>query len=184
MTSAFSENLRIQNAENFKDLVTRQLSNTRIYLTFGKATPWTNENSPDPANTSVNTLNTIWKNMIGAKLLTGNEVRQAIPRNNWTKETVYAAYDDCACSINLFDPNTKFYIVTTDWNVYKCLSNNNGAMSNVMPTQIFTDRAIEESGDGYVWKYMYTIPTADRTRFTTENYIPVKTLAATDGSLQ
>lgn len=183
MASVFSEDLKVQNAENFKDLLTRQTSNTRLYFTFGKATSWANDSAPPQANTSVTALNEVWSNMIGAKLLTGNEVRHAIPRKNWANNTVYAAYDHCICSLILFNPDVTFYIMTPDWNVYKCLANNNGASSTVMPTQNYTDKAIEET-DGYIWKYMYTVPVAERTRFSTSEYIPVRTLKESDGSLQ
>lgn len=183
MASVFSEDLKVQNAENFKDLVTRQLSNTRLYFTFGKVTSWANDAAPPQANTSVTTLNEVWSNMVGAKLLTGNEVRHVIPKKTWITNTTYSAYDHCTCSLILFSPNVTFYVMTTDWNVYKCLANNNGATSTVMPTQIYVDKAIEET-DGYVWKYMYTVPVAERTRFSTNEYIPVRTLKESDGSLQ
>lgn len=183
MASVFSEDLRIQNAANFKDLVSRQISNNRVFFTYGKSTTWANDAAPDQANTSVTTFNDVWKNMIGAKLLTGNEVKHVVPRNDWSANTIYDAYDHCTCSLILFDANVKFYVVTSDWNVYKCLNNNNGAKSTVMPKQIFVDKAIEEA-DGYIWKYMYTIPAEDQLRFTTSSYIPVKYLTSNDGSLQ
>jgi len=182
MVSVFSENLRILNAENFKKEVSNQ-GNTKVYFTFGKVSPWANDASPQQANSSVTSLNEVWDNMIGAKLITGNEIAHVIPRNTWTANTAYHAYDHCECSLTLFNPNTKFFIINTDWNVYKCLSNNNGTVSTVMPTQIFTDRAIEET-DGYTWKYMYTVSDAEKIKFVTNNYIPVKTLSSNDGSLQ
>ena len=183
MVSVFSENLRILNAQNFKKEIS-QSGNTKVYFTFCKVDPWANDSFPQQANSSVTSLNEVWNNMIGAKLITGNEISHVIPRNNWTANTVYHAYDHCECSLLLFNSNTKFYVVTSDWNVYKCLANNyNGAPSTVMPTQILTDRAVEET-DGYVWKYMYTVSDADKLKFVTNNYISVKTLMANDGSIQ
>ena len=183
MSSIFSEDLRVTNAVNFKELVSRQISNNRIYFTFGKPTAWANDAAPDVANSSVTVFNDVWKNMIGAKLLTGNEVKHVIPRNTWAANTAYDAYDHCECSLNLFDSNTHFYVVTSSWNVYKCLDNNNAANSTVMPTQIFTDKAIEEI-DGYVWKYMYTVSSEDQLRYTTPSYIPVQYITEDNGSLQ
>lgn len=183
MSSVFSEDLRVTNAVNFKELVSRQISNNRIYFTFGKSTAWANDAAPDTANSSVTVFNDVWKNMIGAKLLTGNEVKHVVPRNTWTANTAYDAYDHCQCSLDLFDSNTHFFIVTSDWNVYKCLDNNNEANSTVMPTQIFTDKAIEEI-DGYVWRYMYTISSEDQLRYVTPSYIPVQYITEDNGSLQ
>lgn len=183
MASVFSEDLRIFNAENFKKAVSNQVGNTKLYFAFGKCSSWANDSAPQQANTSVTSLNEVWDNMIGAKLITGNEVSHVTYRNDWTANTAYDAYDHCICSLQLFNPEVKFFVVTSDWNVYKCLSNNSGGLSTVMPTQILTDRAVEEV-DGYVWKYMYTISDADKTRYVTDNYIPVKTLQTNDGSFQ
>lgn len=182
MASVFSSDLRVQNALNFADVISRQ-SNNRVYFTYGKTIPWANDAAPDQANTSVAAFNEVWKNMVGAKLLTGNETRNVIPRYNWAANTVFKAYDDCRCSLQTYTPNSNFYMVTSEWNVYKCLNNSSNSNSTIMPTQVYTDRAIEES-DGYVWKFMYNIPAEDRIRFTTDAYIPVKTLAVNDGSLQ
>lgn len=59
--------------------------------------------------------------------------------------------------------NTKFYVVTDDFNVYKCLDNNNGALSTVKPTGTPVE-AIKTS-DGYVWKFLYNVPVALRNKF-------------------
>lgn len=182
MASVYSENLRVYNAEQFKASVSTG-GPTKIYLTVGKVDSWANDSSPPQANSSVTVFNDVWKNMIGAKLITGNDVRHVIPRHDWTANTTYDMYDHCTCSILLFDPNVKFFIVTTDWNVYKCLENNNDRPSVVMPTQTITNTAVEET-DGYVWKFMYNVSAEERLRFTTNEYIPVKTLTIDNNSLQ
>ena len=182
MSSVFSENLKIYNAEQFK-LSVSENGPSDIYFTFGKVTGWANDAAPTQANTSISTFNDIWDNMIGAKKITGNDIRHAIPRNNWETGTVYTEYDHDVDSLELFSANVKFFVVSTDWNVYKCLSNNNGAISTVMPQHISTNSPIEEA-DGYIWKFMYTISHEERLRFTTTEYVPVKTLVADDNSLQ
>lgn len=182
MVGVISENLRIFNAEQFKESVTEP-ANTKLYFTFGRGYPWANDAAPEQANSSVTSFNTVWDNMIGAKLVTGNDIRHVIPRHNWTVNTDYPAYDHCICSLQLFDPNVAFYVVTTDWNVYKCLSNNNSSLSTIMPTSLSTTAPVETS-DGYIWKYMYTISGDERLKFTTDSFIPVKTLTQDDGSLQ
>lgn len=182
MVSVFSENLRVYNAQQFKQSLV-DADPTNIYLTYGRVTPWPNDSAPPQANSSVTSFNDIWQNMIGAKLISGNDVRHAIPRNDWVANTNYAAYDHCTCSLLLFQPNVKFFIVTSDWNVYKCLANNNGGLSTVMPTQIQTSTSVEEA-DGYIWKYMYTLTAEERIRFMTDEYIPVQTLTLNNSSLQ
>lgn len=67
--------------------------------------------------------------------------------------------------------NAKFYVVTDDFNVYKCLDNNNGAMSTVKPSGTPVE-AIRTS-DGYVWKFLYNVPVALRNKFLSNVYLPV-----------
>ena len=65
-----------------------------------------------------------------------------------------------------------FYVVTDDFNVYKCLDNNNGAFSVYKP--VGTDLApFRNNVDGYVWKFMYNIPLNLRNKFFTESHMPV-----------
>lgn len=178
MPSITYTNLRVNNAEQFKNMVTQ---NTNIYLAYGKTGPWSNDAAPDTPNTSINSVYDFWNKMIGAKKITGNDIRHAIPRNNWVANTVYTAYDDQAT--NLFDANTKFYVLTSAFSIYKCISNNYSAISTVEPSAINPDN-ITQTSDGYIWKFMYNLSDQDLLRYTSENYIPVKALTSTDGSLQ
>ena len=182
MSSVFSENLRIYNAEQFKQSIS-ELGPTSIYLSIGRVRAWANDSEPPQANSGVATFNDVWQQMIAAKLIVGSDVRHGIRRINWSLDTVYDAYDHCTCSLLLFNDDVNFFILTTDWNIYKCLSNNNGASSTVMPTQTIVTAAVEEQ-DGYIWKYMYTLTTEERIRFMTDSYIPVRTLLADNNSLQ
>lgn len=182
MASVFSKYLQVFNAKQFKESVSEP-SSSNVYLTFGRCFAWANEASPAVANTSVSYFYDSWNNMIGGKRITGNDIRHCIPRFNWTTNTVYYAYDDRTDSRTLKNANTMFYVVTDDWNVYKCLANNYGATSTSKPTSISTVTDFQ-TADGYVWKYMYTVTAEERLRFVTNNYIPVKTLSVSDGSLQ
>lgn len=69
--------------------------------------------------------------------------------------------------------SSQFYCVTSDYHVYKCLNNNDGAPSTVKPFSI-THKLIELD-DGYIWKYLYTIPIASRNKFMTLTDMPVTT---------
>ena len=66
-----------------------------------------------------------------------------------------------------------FYVVTDEYNVYKCLDNNNNAFSTFKPVGTTVDPVIMP--DGYMWKYMYSIPIALRNKFLTDAYMPVVT---------
>lgn len=182
MASVYSKNLQVYNAQQFKASI-EAINDPYLYLTFGKVSAWANDAEPPQANSSVSTFVDIWKNMIGAKQIQGNDARLVIPRHNWVSGTVYTQYDDCTCSLIQSNPLTQYYVVTDNWNVYKCISNNNGKPSTSKPTAQIVDRAFE-TADNYIWRYMYTITDEERIRFTTNDYIPVKTLTEDDGSLQ
>ena len=67
----------------------------------------------------------------------------------------------------------QFYVMTDEYNVYKCLDNNNGAKSTTKP--IGTQVLPISLSDGYVWKYMFNVPIALRTKFLNDQYFPVVT---------
>lgn len=182
MSSIHSKYLQVFNAKQFKESVVEP-SSSNVYLTFGKSIAWPNDSAPPQANTSVNTFYEVWDNMIGGKRISGNDIRHVIPRFDWTTNTVYSAFDDRVDSKILKSDTSKFYVVTDDWHVYKCISNNYGAVSTSKPTSISTVIDVQTE-DGYVWKYMYTVSSEEQLRFVTTDYIPVKTLTVNDGSLQ
>jgi hypothetical protein len=66
-----------------------------------------------------------------------------------------------------------FYVVTDEFNVYKCLDNNLNANSTVKPTSTTVEPIV--LSDGYMWKFMYNVPIALRNKFVTDDYIPVIT---------
>lgn len=68
---------------------------------------------------------------------------------------------------------SKFYCVTDEFHVYKCLDNNYGAPSTVKPYS--TTHRLLKLSDGYTWKYMYTIPVSSRNKFMTLTDMPVTT---------
>jgi hypothetical protein len=66
---------------------------------------------------------------------------------------------------------SNFYAMTDDFNVYKCLDNNNDSRSTSKPSG--TSVSAIYTPDGYVWKYMYNVPINLRNKFLDDNYIPV-----------
>lgn len=181
VTSVTLPDLKINMAEQFKESVSEPSPNTKLYLTFGKTLAWANDASPNVANASYATIYEVWDNMIGAKRLLGGDISHVIPRYNWTSGETYIAYDHLNTSLR--DGNTKFYVMNSEFSVYKCIANNRGQPSTVEPTSV-SPYDVTNTSDGYTWKYMYTLSDAEQLRFTTSSYIPVKTLIADDGSTQ
>jgi hypothetical protein len=180
MAAIVTTNCRIYAASQFEDSFAT--SGEYMYLFIAGTLPWVDDNSPpSPIDCELN-LSTAYRNMLSLKNITANNVSLAIPRNTWVVNTTYSQYDN---TIDLFDPaspNPPFYVTNTNLQVYKCLNNNNGVPSTVQPSG--TSTSVVTSADGYQWKYMYTVNSADVVSFVTTNWIPVSTLASNDGSSQ
>lgn len=182
MASSRSKNFDIFVAKQVKESVSEPQS-SNVYLTFGKSSSWANDASPPQANTSTVNVIDIWKNMIGGKRISGNNIRHAIPRVDWVSGVVYDEYSDTMDSIEQLNINNRFYVFTPEHNVYKCLSNNGGAPSTVMPNILVTTTHFQTS-DGYIWKYMYSLNAEEKLRFLTSSFMPVKTISESDNSQQ
>jgi len=64
-----------------------------------------------------------------------------------------------------------YYVLTEDFNVYKCLDNNNNSVSTSKP--LGTSTSPITTADGYVWKFMYNVPINLRSKFLSEDQMPV-----------
>jgi hypothetical protein len=152
---------------------------SNLYLSIGKVEAWANDFVPPIAEDSVQAKIDLWDSMIFAKKITGNDMALVVPRYNWDANTVYTPYRHTAN--NLF--SKPFYAVTSDYNVYKCLNNNQNANSTVQPTYTNPNQT-NQTSDGYVWKYLYTLERSYRSRFMTDDWLPVKELTIDDNSVQ
>jgi hypothetical protein len=179
MPSIVTSKFRVHNAEQFVEAFS-ETSNTIMYMFVGRNSAFPNDNSPPtPVNSTANVEFTPWRDMFGAKRVTSSDVTHAIPRYDWTANTTYIFYDDQ--DTNLIESDN-FYVVTEDYNVYKCLWNAGAGASTTKPTGVSTSPFT--TADGYIWKYMYTVTTAKAIKFLTTSYLPVQTLASDGGEDQ
>jgi len=179
MASIVTSKFRVHNAQQFTESFS-EASNTIMYLFIGKNTAFPDDNNPPtPVNSTANIEYTPWRDMYAAKRITTSDVTHAVPRYDWTSGTVYDQYDDT--DTNLIESDD-FYVITEDYNVYKCLFNAGATASTTKPTGVSTSPFT--TADGYIWKFMYTVTTAKALKFLTNDYIPVQTLASDDGSDQ
>lgn len=140
-------------------------------------------NPPNPVDNWNNEF-ALWRDAMAAIKVNYSNISLVTRRYNWQYATRYDMYrhninssDPTANSFyDLSDSNFIVYVTSTGC-VYKCLYNGRtanssiGSVSTVMPTT--TGTSPQTTGDGYIWKYMYTINASD-SDFVTENYIPVK----------
>lgn len=165
MPQIITNNFRIYNATKFTDSVD---SEEKLYFFIGKPRSWDTETSPPtPVNNSYYDLDYFAEN-IALKKINSSDVSAAVKRHDWSAGTVYTQYDNT--DGNLFNKN--FYVLTfPEYNVYKCLYNNEGSASTVKPSgrssNIFT------TSDGYKWKFMYALTDTDILKFLTNDFMAV-----------
>lgn len=162
-----------------EDIVTSVGSNnngTHVYYVFlGKHTQYADDNDNPPRPLDSETYKRqVYNDMLFGKKVNDGDMRIMVDRNDYVANVVYDMYDDTDSNLQ----SKAFYVNVTRGNerdVFKCLSNYNGALSTVPPDKndISNFDEIYRTSDGYIWKYMYTVPYADMEKFATDAYIPV-----------
>ena len=208
MAAIVTNKFRLNNAEQFYESFSE--ASTSFYLFVGRPQPWTSttpfgggsDSAPPTPLDNVDDEYMYFRDMQAAKRIAAADIQYAIPRHNWTTGTIYdyyrgdygAQWSSTASDIvktvnngtNLWASTTLFYVLSSTNNVYKCMSNNGGVASTVEPSG--TSNSEYSTGDGYVWKYMYSLTTTQITDFLTADFMPVATNstvsgAATDGAV-
>jgi hypothetical protein len=196
MAAIITSKFRIHNAQSFKEGFSEAAA-TNMYLGIGRPQSWTSDNSPDTPVDTVSEELYYWQDMLAVKRIQSSDVAHAIPRRDWTSGQYYDIYrhdyNGTTAGVNISSGGgttpaslyaANFFVVTDEYNVYKCLDNRNAAntviASTTKPTG--TSTSAITTADGYVWKYMYTISPADVIKFVSTDFIPVKTLPSNPGS--
>ena len=209
MPAIVTNKFRLNNAEQFYESFSE--ASTSYYLFVGRPQPWTSttpygggsDSAPPTPLDNVDDEYMYYRDMQAAKRITSADIQYAIPRHTWTTGTVYDYYrgdygaqwsttsSDIVKTVNngtnLWASTTLFYVISSLNNVYKCMWNNAGATSTVEPTG--TSNSELTTADGYVWKFMYTLSTAQVADFLTADFMPVTTdstvsAAAVDGAIR
>ena len=174
MPALLTRETRIQNAKNFvRSILSTTNDRDILYAFIGRAADWglgTDSNGAEVVPTPVDKLNanelTTRYNIIGIKKIGDSDVSHVVPRIDWTSGATYVAYSNN--NENFLDTN--FYVLTDDLNVYKCTTAGGGT-STVKPTG--TSTSIINLGDGYSWKFLYTVTTPYALNFLTTDWLPV-----------
>ena len=204
MAAIITNKFRINNALQFYESFSEATATT-YYLFIGRAHAWASDAdvqgntiaegtdaSPPTPNDDISSEFYNWDDMLGAKIIASTDVSYCIPRRNWTTGTTYDHYEhDISSSntansgaTNLFD--STFVVMNSAYAVYKCIENDSNTASTVEPTS--TSNSIVTTGDGYKWKYMYSLTSAETLNFMSTDFIHVSTdstvtAAAVDGAL-
>ena len=204
MAAIITNKFRINNALQFYESFSEATATTN-YLFIGRAHAWAadadvqgntitegTDASPPTPNDDISSEFYNWDDMLGAKIIASTDVSYCIPRRNWTTGTTYDHYEHNISSsntansgaTNLFD--STFVVMNSAYAVYKCIENDSNTASTTEPTS--TSNSIVTTGDGYKWKYMYSLTSAETLNFMSTDFIHVSTdstvtAAAVDGAL-
>ena len=212
MPAIITNKFRLHNASNFVESFSESSPNL-YYLAIGRPQAFATSTAGDSRTqfegtdasplTPVDSVSDefyVFDDVIAAKKIASTDVSRVVPRRNWTTGTVYDNYrhdygqyiKGSSSSLvtadsgatQLFDAT--FYVLSSDNNVYKVLDNNGGAASTVEPTG--TSTSVLSTGDGYKWKYMYTLTASEQVNFLSTDFMHCSTdstvsAAATDGAI-
>ena len=194
MAAIVTDQFRILNANNFVETVDDStisyyivlgLANPAEAVGFGRTTAW-NTDTPNPVD-SINYINHTGDTQIFGKKVTSANIRRLITRRNWTQGTRYEMYrhdysvstpSPVTNSTTLYASN--YYVMNKNFDVYVCVDNGSSGISTTgnasQDEPLFTDlepSRAGESGDGYIWKYLFTVRPSDIIKFDSTEYISV-----------
>jgi len=191
MAAIVTDQFRILNASNFLDSVNDASNSYYVFVGlpnpkssgFGRDADW-------DTNTPIPTDNDEYLNFVGSvsmygKKVTSSNVRRLARKIDWNSGTRYEMYRH-DYSINNLSPLTKssrlydsnYYVVNSEYKVYICIDNGSSGINTLgnasLDEPAFTDlepSKAGQSGDGYVWKYLYSISPSDIIKFDSTEYI-------------
>ena len=199
MPAIVTDQFRILNANNFVESVENTNNSYYVFIGlsnptgaptlagYGRTSDWnTSDSTPAPTDSFSYRAHSGDTMMFGKKVSSAN-IRRIIRRVDWTSGSRYEIYRDDYSASNqspltkanrLYDAN--YYVLNSDFKVYVCIDNGStgdnllGNISQDEPT--FTDLEPSKagnSGDGYVWKYLFTVSPSDIIKFDSTEYITV-----------
>jgi len=198
MSAIITDQLRILNAKNFVSAATSSTNSYYSFVGLPNATDYSStwDTTPPAPKDSFEQENDYWDTMIALKKIGESDIRQVIRKITWISGTTYDMYRHDISRTNTSKPSgatnlysANYYVVNEDYRVYICLQNGTdpenptGRPSLDQPT--FADlepRTAGDSGDGYVWKYLYTIKPSELVKFDSTNFMPVPSNWATNST--
>lgn len=201
MSALVTDQFRIVNANNFVESLLNVNNSYYVFLGlsnpgstgdevgFGRTTTWNPDsgisaNIPSPID-NFQYLSHYRDTILFGKKIGSDNVRRVIRRINWTSNTRYDMYRH-DYSVSNLSPNssrsrlydTNYYVMNSDFKVYICIDNGSsgtnlrGNISRDEPKFVDLEpTAAGSSGDGYIWKYLFTVNPADIIKFDTTEYI-------------
>ena len=189
MAAIITDQIRILNAKNFVAGVSNASNSYYSFIGLTNPADYQVDWDIDPPSPKDNfdQENDYWDTMVALKKINTADVRQVVPKLVWSSGTSYDMYrhDYSRSNTAVVSGSTSLYlanyfVMNSDFRVYICLQNGidvdnpSGRPSLDEPT--FTDlepRSAGTSGDGYIWKYLFSIKPSDVAKFESTDYLPV-----------
>jgi hypothetical protein len=189
MSAIITDQLRILNAKSFVSVATSSSNSYYAFVGLPNATDYSStwDVTPPAPKDNFDQENDYWDTMIALKKIGEDDVKQVVRKVTWQSGTTYDMYRHDISRTNTSKPSSatslysaNYYVVNGDYRVYICLQNGSspenpeGRPSLDEPTFVDLEpRSAGTSGDGYIWKYLYTIKPSDIIKFDSINFIPV-----------
>jgi hypothetical protein len=188
MAAIITDQIRILNAKNFVAGVANTLNSYYSFIGLPHPTDYQtdwDENPPSPTD-NLDEENNYWDTIIGLKKINESDARLVVPKRFWRSGVTYDMYRHDYSIINqarsgatnLYSAN--YFVINSDYRVYICLQNGTspenqtGLPSLDEPTFVDLEpKAAGTSGDGYIWKYLYTIKPSEISKFESTDFMPV-----------
>ena len=204
MAAIVTDQFRILNAGNFLDSVSSDSNSYYVFVGLAnpKASGFARDSDWD-TDTPTPTDNDEYMNFVGSVSMYGKKVTSANARRlarkiEWTRGTKYEMYrhdysisnlSPITRSSRLYDSN--YYVVNSEYKVYVCIDNGSSGINTAgnasLDEPTFTDlepSKAGESGDGYIWKYLFSISPSDIIKFDSTEYISLPSTWSTSTNSQ
>jgi len=196
MSAIITDQFRILNAENFVASVANTANSYYAFMGlsnptgsgYGRTSTWNDTAGPPFPTDNINYSNHVYDTMLFGKRVTSSNTRRLVRKVNWVQGSTYDYYrhdynptnpSQVTNSNRLYDAN--YYVVNSEFRVYICLDNGTATGISTTPSAsldepTFTDvepSRAGTSGDGYLWKYLYTISPSDIVKFDSTEFVTV-----------
>jgi hypothetical protein len=202
MAAFVTDQFRIINTTNFVNSISNAEDYYYIFVGlpnpntpgFGRDVNWDGPDLINPQNAvlpnptdNFDYLPHYGNTMLYGKRVVSENVRRCIRKIEWRQGVKYDMYrHDYSVSnttgvtdrSRLYDSN--YYVMNSEYQVYICISNGSTGINSTgnqsQDQPLFTDLEPSKagvSGDGYVWKYLFTVPPGDIIKFDSTEFIPI-----------
>ena len=181
--STFTNQLGVVIAKGLEKVLSDATSNT--YLGIGMASNASSGVVTTEFLDTIENKSSVFNNLVAIKKINSSDINLVIPDSPY-EASYYGEGPQINVVYDQFDSNTtmythgsgdrlyplyakNFYVRNSYDQVFLCLSNNKGSNSNtepvLRPEDFSSGQLVESLSDGYLWRYLYTIPSGLKEKF-------------------